>query len=112
MKKEYVPWICLYLGLAGLFFVRTKLPATEADLVMTGVLYFTWARIITFAYTGVALSMDWFTPKTPIFNCTRALAELAVLVGLWRIDRPIEVAASVIVFAMYVHSRRTFKPQF
>lgn len=112
MKKEYIPWICLYLGLAGLFFVRPSLPAFDAELIKSGILFFTWARIVTFAYMGIGLQMDWFSPKTPIFNTTRAFAELAILVGLWRMDRPLEVVASVIVFAVYAHSRRTLKPQY
>ena len=106
MKKEYLPWICLYLGLAGLFMAWHKLHGQDAEYMETGIILFTWARIITFAYTGIALDMNWYTPATPIFNRTRALAELALLVALWQFGRHIEVVATLLAVAAYEMSRR------
>lgn len=112
MKKEYIPWICLYMGLAGLIVAWQKLPAKEAQYYELAVVGITWCRIVTFVYLGVVLDMVWYDNRTPIFNGICLVAEAAIMVALWRYGSPAPAVGSAIAIALYEHSRARLKHHF
>ena len=109
MKKEYIPWICLYLGLAGLFTAWHNLPGAEAQYFQLAVVGITWCRIIAFVYLGVVLDMVWYDPRTPFFNGCCLVAESAIMLALWQFDHPAEAVATALAIATYEHSRQRVK---